>query len=249
MSCARPSLILGLLLAWGVAAQAVEPEPTWPERDWNSHPADGDLVLPMPCGGAMTFRRVEVPSTGELDDYKITVGGRDEARAPIENAHAAYVSAPFAEAGSRAYYLGKYEVTTDQFAALQRDCPDARRGRPLPKTKVTWAETAMFAERYSDWLLKNAKAQLPAQDGAPGFLRLPTEIEWEFAARGGLDVGAAEFATRTTAMPEGINAYDWFAGANRPTAKLQLTGLQKPNPLGLHDMLGNVAELTWSPSG
>ena len=73
MSCARPSLILGLLLAWGVAAQAVEPKPTWPERDWNSHPADGDLVLPMPCGGAMTFRRVEVPSTGELDDYKITV--------------------------------------------------------------------------------------------------------------------------------------------------------------------------------
>ena len=101
MRSARPSsLLLGLLLAAGAAAAAhaaEPPAPTWPQRLWNNKPAEGDLVLPMPCGGAMTFRRAKVPSAGVLDDYKITVGGRDEARAPIEHARTAYVSAPFAD--------------------------------------------------------------------------------------------------------------------------------------------------------
>ena len=97
------SFLLGLVLVTGTSEAAVEPKPTWPERAWNAQPANGDLVLPMPCGGAMTFRRIEVPSTGELDDYKITVGGRDEARAPIENAHAAYVERALRRGGSRAY--------------------------------------------------------------------------------------------------------------------------------------------------
>src|SRR5215213_9329454 len=116
MRSAKRSRLAGLLLPllWAdPAAHAAEepPAPTWPQRLWNNKPAEGDLVLPMPCGGAMTFRRVDVPSTGVLDDYKITVGGRDEARAPIENARTAYISAPFAKEGSRAYYLAKYEVT------------------------------------------------------------------------------------------------------------------------------------------
>jgi hypothetical protein len=248
MSCARPSLLLlGLLLAWGAAVHAVEPAPTWPEREWNNQPAEGDLVLPMPCGGAMTFRRVEVPSTGVLDDYKITVGGRDEARAPIENAHVAYVSAPFAEAGSRAYYLGKYEVTEQQFAALQPDCPDAGEDGLLPKTKVTWAEAALFAEAYSDWLLKHAKAQLPAQDGAPGFLRLPTETEWEFAARGGSTVSPSEFESRVPPMTDPPARYIWYDGVESSNRELNETGLLKPGPLGLHDMLGNAAELAMEP--
>ncbi len=247
MSCARLSFLLGLVLVSGTAVAAVEPKPTWPERDWNAQPADGDLVLPMPCGGAMTFRRVEVPSTGELDDYKITVGGRDEARAPIENAHAAYVSAPFAEAGTRAYYLGKYEVTTEQFAALQPNCPDPGEDGLLPKTRVTWAEAALFAENYSDWLLKHAKAQLPAQDGSPGFLRLPTETEWEFAARGGSTVTASEFESRLPPMTEPPARYIWYDGVESSNRELNEVGLLKPNPLGLHDMLGNAAELTMDP--
>jgi formylglycine-generating enzyme required for sulfatase activity len=249
MSFARRSgpAALALLLAATAPALPQDSAPTWPKGAWNNQPADDDIVLPMPCGGAMAFRRVEVPSSGELDDYKITVGGRDEARAPIENARVAYLSAPFAEQGARAYYLGKYEVSEQQYAALEEECPEPAEDGFLPKTKITWAEAALFAERYSDWLLQNARDRLPAQDGAPGFLRLPTETEWEFAARGGTAVSPSEFEARLFPMAEEPARYLWYDGVDSSNRELNVIGLLKPNPLGLHDMPGNVAELTLEP--
>jgi hypothetical protein len=248
MRSVRPSIaVLALLLAAGAAALADAPPPSWPPGAWNPQAADDDLVLPMPCGGAMAFRRIDVPSSGELDDYKILVGGRDEARAPIENARVAYLSAPFAEKGARAYYLGKYEVSAQQFAALEEGCPDPPDDGWLPMTRVTWAEASLFAERYSDWLLRHAGDQVPAQDGAPGFLRLPTETEWEFAARGGTAVSPSEFEARLFPMTEPAARYVWYDGVDSSNRELNVIGLLKPNPLGLHDTLGNVAELTLEP--
>ena len=48
-------------------------------------------------------------------------------------------------------------------------------------------------------------------------------------------------------MAEGLNAHEWFAGAQSANGQLQLAGLLKPNPLGLHDMLGNVDEMMFEP--
>src|SRR5882757_204979 len=48
----------------------------WDQSYIDPHPAaDGDLVLPLPCGGAMAFRRVEVESGGWLNDMQVTLGG------------------------------------------------------------------------------------------------------------------------------------------------------------------------------
>jgi len=61
-------------------------------------------------------------------------------------------------------------------------------------------------------------------------------------------VSPAQFREPHFPVPDGgLGAYAWFAGAQSANGKLQLTGLLKPNPLGLHDVLGNVDEMLFEP--
>ncbi len=102
--------------------------------------------------------------------------------------------------------------------------------------------------RYTEWLLAQAPDALPREDREPGFLRLPTEEEWEFAARGGLKVDEADFLAPVFPLPEGdVALYAWFESTRSAEGELHPVGLLKPNPLGLHDILGNVAEMTLVP--
>src|SRR3546814_3447047 len=68
------TLLLGLL----DAAPGWAAEPAWPERLYNPQKAEGDLVLAMPCGGAMALRRVELPADGPLGDRRVQLGGIDD---------------------------------------------------------------------------------------------------------------------------------------------------------------------------
>lgn len=238
--------LLGLL-AGGPALAA---EPAWPERLYNPQKAEGDLVLPMPCGGAVAFRRVELPADGPLGDRRVQLGGPDEKVAYAESPRPAYVGGGFTEAGRkgvRAYYIGKYEVTQAQLRAFAEPCKAPTGEGRLPAVEVTWAEAVGFAARYSAWLVANARDRLPSEDGAPGFVRLPTEAEWEYAARGGAAVADSVFIERTFPTPEGITRHAWHQGTDSANNELNAIGLLKPNPLGLHDVLGNVGEFVLDP--
>ncbi|AEO49688.1 formylglycine-generating enzyme family protein [Rhodospirillum rubrum] len=244
-------LALALVLSLALVLPGVAPAATptagagdWPVDAFNRKPAEGDLALPMPCGGTMVFRPVDVPGGAVFADQKITLGGGSPDRAFIENAHPDYLSGSFAEKNAWRYYIAKYELTAAQYAAIAGPCPDASKmDLWLPKVGITPGEATVAAESYSAWLFANARKSLPGDGKAPGFVRLPTEAEWEYAARGGAKVGPSDFDARHPPMDGPESGAIWYDGPESADKELQLVGLLAANPLGLHDMLGNAAEL------
>ncbi len=205
-----------------------------------------DLVLPMPGGGEMVFRPV---CMGAGDDYYAwkrfrvgdPAGGYKESPTGVALGGAFRVKNRSGE--DWCYYMGKYEVTEEQFATVMHEKIKAKKAG-YPVTNISWFEATDFIRKYSDWLYKNATDKIPAYGGIPGYLRLPTEFEWEFAARGGSRVNSAQFDRKTPYPAARLADYEWFSGPKSSHNKVQKVGLLKGNPLGLHDMLGNVAEMT-----
>ena len=223
---------------------------SWPENTYNPKPDPDDVILPMPCGGSMVFRRVEVPVTGPLDDMPINVGQDGSDWGFIEHTHPAFISGSFTQPSkekSRFYLIAKYEISSLQYQSIMdSSCPAPSRKLSAPITNISWFDAINAADKYNIWLRKNADKEIPKEDGVSGFLRLPTEIEWEFAARGGLKVNSAEFRDLRYPMTE-LKEYEWFSGSQSANGRLQLIGLLKPNPLGLYDMLGNADEMVFDP--
>ena len=240
-------VVLSVLFAVGHSAQA---QP-WEPRFFNPKPLADDVVIPLPCEGSLTFRKVLVPGAKPLDDFGVTLGAEESTQRHLEQAHPAHISGSFtapAPATGRYYLMGKYEITELQYqAVMQETCPKPAMKLMLPKTAISWFEAMQFSDRLNIWLRKNATDKLPKEDGATGFVRLPTEVEWEFAARGGNTVGSTEFREARYPMADGVNKHVWFAGSQSANGKLQLVGLLAPNPLGLHDMLGNADEMMFEP--
>ena len=120
---------------------------------------------------------------------------------------------------SRAFDLGKYEVTQGQWAAVMGSNPSYfdECGLDCPVEVVSWNDAQEFIRR------------LNAMDGA-GTYRLPTEAEWEYAARAG-----------TTGDRYGnLDAIAWYGGNSGD--RTHPVGQKVPNAWGLYDMLGNVYE-------
>ena len=236
------------------APSAIE-VPRWDEDEFDPRPVeegaeDGELMLPLPCGGAMVFRRIEVGGNeGWLGEQRIELGSPSELDAPLDYRRAAFISGAFSgedqdPRARRYYYLGKYEVTDLQYRAVMEDCPEKNRGR-RPAVRISWYDAVEFTRRYTEWLYENARERLPREDGVPGYLRLPTEVEWEYAARGGSLVDEAAFRKSLFPMDGEVTDYAWIRESVSSSFKPRPVGSLKPNPLGLYDILGNAAELVF----
>jgi len=227
---------------------AAAPAPPWEERYYNPKPAPGDLALPIPCGGALILRPVAVPAgNAALDDRAIQLGSPSAELGFNEYQRGAFLAAPFTADGTHVFYIGKYAVTRDQYAAVTGTCPAAPtpRGR-IAQADISWFDAVNFTQLWSSWLLANARDKLPRHGQAIAFVRLPTEEEWEYAARGGASVSESDYLAPTWPMPEGIERYA-VAGAGGSDGRPQQVGQMLPNPLGLYDMLGNVEQWVLDP--
>ena len=122
---------------------------------------------------------------------------------------------------SRGFYLGKHEVTQAEWQAVMgsnpSECYDC--GSDYPVEKVSWDDVQEFI------------AKLNATVGQERY-RLPTEAEWEYAARAGTNLDRYG----------NLDAIAWYGknSGRRPHP----VGQKAPNAWGLYDMLGNVAEVT-----
>jgi len=124
----------------------------------------------------------------------------------------------------RPYYIGRFEVTQEQWVKVMGNNPSVFQGDRVaentanhPVDNISWKEAQAFVKKLN----KLDKANT---------YRLPTEFEWEYAARAGAKDDISWTDIRATAV---------LGGAN-PSA----VGQKKPNAWGLYDMLGNVWEWT-----
>ena len=142
---------------------------------------------------------------------------REPRRGADELLHQVTISEPF--------YLGKYEVTRAQWEAIMESDPLSYKADgcgECPVGNVSWDDIQEFIARLN-----------MQQDGP---YRLPTEAEWEYAARAGTQT-AYSFGNNDIAL----GAYAWFRRNN--DGRMNPVGHKDPNEWGLYDMHGNVWEL------
>ena len=117
---------------------------------------------------------------------------------------------------TKPFYMGKHEVTQEQWESVMGKNPSEEKGNKLPVTNVSWIDCQEFIKKL------NAKTD--------GGYRLPTESEWEYACRAG--------TTTAYSFGDSLTKSD----ANIDSGGSKAVGSYKPNAFGLYELHGNVWE-------
>ena len=119
------------------------------------------------------------------------------------------------------YYMGKYEVTQALWQEVMGSNPSYFKGDDLPVEQVSWDDCQEFIGKLNSMTGRK--------------FRLPTEAEWEYAARGGKKSRGYQFSGSSN-----ISDVAWYT--DNSGSKTHPVGMKQSNELGLYDMTGNVWE-------
>ena len=179
-----------------------------PKEDPKEEPADFDIFEEISCD-EMVFVKGGTFMMGATEEQ----GTED----PWDEEY------PVHEVTVSDFYIGKYEVTQQLWEYVMGYNPSIYKGAKRPVVSISWVDCCDFIGNLNRLTGKN--------------FDLPTEAEWEYAARGGAKSMGYKYAGGNN-----IDEVAWYAYNATGTFGTQEVGLKLPNELGLYDMSGNVCE-------
>jgi len=187
------------------------------------------LEAPFSAEAAKAAQMELAKSLGKVMEAKIDLGKGVKLEMVLIPAGKFMMGSPASEVGrkdnetqhevtlTKPFYMGKYEVTQEQWQAVMGNNPSTRtKGAKLPVTDVSWNDCQDFSKKL------NVRMN--------GFYRLPTEAEWEYVCRAG--------TTTVYSFGDSLTKAD----GNIDGDSSKVVGSYKPNAFGLYDMHGNVWE-------
>ena len=173
-------------------------------------------------GGESEFKSQTFTVKGVSFDMIAVEGGTFTMGATSEQGSDAYENeSPTHRVTLSSYYIGQTEVTQELWQAVMGSNPSNFSGTNLPVEQVSWEDCQTFCTKLNELTGKN--------------FRLPTEAEWEYAARGGNKSQGYKYSGSNT-----IDDVAWYS--DNCSSTTHPVGSKAPNELGIYDMSGNVME-------
>ena len=193
-----------------LASNAVASSNTSGYSSGSSSMASGSNTISIPVKNGISIEMVKVEAGTFM------MGATPEMENPFDNEKPTHQVTL-----TNDYYIGKYEVTQALWQAVMGKKPSRFKGDNLPVVSVSWNDCQKFISKLNR---KTGKK-----------FRLPTEAEWEYAARGGKKSRCYQYSGSNN-----ISDVAWYY--NNSCSKTYIAGSKQANELGIYDMSGNVKE-------